>query len=567
MIKGSGLVRGLLISSVMLAAASTGCVDDKDELGKGDVDQSSPPGSPFDIQAGKADDGALTFPVALESAHPYANNLRRDYTLALDAIVPSCTRAARVHFAALRTEARYDVLTVRDATGVAVSTLDGNHDGTWSEWVSLPSTGAKNIVVHLDSDYSITDYGFRIDAVEVQARATCPLPPQISCSAGYFDVTPTPSTCGCRGTTQCAEDGWVEIDHTVGGGFTGQYGGRRVTGTVATTVVQPLNGAEEAHNIGSVNRDAMQDLVHAIVDSGILDRAPVNESTNWNEIFSIRIGTRSVTLSRAQGTYPPAEQALISQFEELFTCGGENTPLTCDDGYSCSADSACVEVASCICPALYQPVCGVNGQTYSNACSAGCAGVASSHTGECGIAGDTCGTMHGLSCADGFKCRFGTSQYDYPFPDAGGSCVAATYCDARADCAGQAHISVPGTWGCDANACAWHSGPAWQSLAGFSFATAHPYTNGQNVWKELTLPAGAAKVRLVAAGTFATENTYDKLEVWAWKNGAWIKVKTYTGTVGPVASDELAGQYFYLHFVSDSSVTARGFDLTAQYAM
>ena len=31
-------------------------------------------------------------------------------------------------------------------------------------------------------------------------------------------------------------------------------------------------------------------------------------------------------------------------------------------------------------------------------------------------------------------------------------------------------------------------------------------------------------------------------------------------------TDEFAGQYFYLHFVSDYSVTARGFDLTAQYA-
>jgi hypothetical protein len=32
-------------------------------------------------------------------------------------------------------------------------------------------------------------------------------------------------------------------------------------------------------------------------------------------------------------------------------------------------------------------------------------------------------------------------------------------------------------------------------------------------------------------------------------------------------SDEFAVQYFYLHFVSDSSVTKCGFELTAEYAM
>ena len=104
MITGSRLLRGLLLSGAMLAAASTGCIDDKGELPKGEVDDSSPPGTPFDMQSGKADDGALRVSVSLETAHPYANNLKRDYTLALDSLVPSCSRSARVHFASLRTE-------------------------------------------------------------------------------------------------------------------------------------------------------------------------------------------------------------------------------------------------------------------------------------------------------------------------------------------------------------------------------------------------------------------------------------------------------------------------------
>lgn len=38
---------------------------------------------------------------------------------------------------------------------------------------------------------------------------------------------------------------------------------------------------------------------------------------------------------------------------------------------------------NCICPAIFQPVCGVNGRTYSNACQAKCARVRIRHRGPC----------------------------------------------------------------------------------------------------------------------------------------------------------------------------------------
>ena len=64
---------------------------------------------------------------------------------------------------------------------------------------------------------------------------------------------------------------------------------------------------------------------------------------------------------------------------------------------------------------------------------------------------------------------------------------------------------------------------------------------------------------------FATETNYDKLEVWTWKNGAWTRVKSYTGSLGPALTEEFPGQYHYLKFVSDSSVVKAGVSVDIQY--
>jgi len=104
------------------------------------------------------------------------------------------------------------------------------------------------------------------------------------------------------------------------------------------------------------------------------------------------------------------------------------------------------DAGGCICPAIFQPVCGADGMTYANSCEANCAGVTIAHQGACTTGPDA--SMRGFCNADA-DCIFQRSD------SCCGSCLATTDqpIPPGAGCGGIACAIPPGGCSCVNHQC------------------------------------------------------------------------------------------------------------------
>lgn len=120
----------------------------------------------------------------LDSPHYYTNNYDHTWT-----ITKTGASQIRVYFQYLRTESSYDYVYVYDKLGNLLNSYTGTHDNTWSSY-SMYDT----IQVRLKTDYSVTQWGFRITTIDYETSSGDTTPPTVSVTAPSNGATVSGTT-------------------------------------------------------------------------------------------------------------------------------------------------------------------------------------------------------------------------------------------------------------------------------------------------------------------------------------------------------------------------------------
>ncbi|NDI34077.1 M4 family metallopeptidase [Chengkuizengella sediminis] len=92
--------------------------------------------------------------VSYDTPHPYPNNHTETYTYSK----PGAQQVA-IHFSTFATEASYDFVHIKDKNGSTVASYDGSQSAFWV------TVDGDEISATLETDFSVTEYGFTIDQV------------------------------------------------------------------------------------------------------------------------------------------------------------------------------------------------------------------------------------------------------------------------------------------------------------------------------------------------------------------------------------------------------------------